>query len=78
MMLGNKSDFWASSALLTPRWEDEFPSRNVATFWERPSLPAWRFGSKRILKMSTLQVSAIRSSLSQSQREGLNLKKQSL
>jgi hypothetical protein len=67
----NKLDFGANGSTVTPGWEDEFPDPYVATSWERLSLPARRLGSKRILKMSTDDVSPTRTSPSPSQRAGL-------
>ena len=66
--LGYKWQFEACCALVTPGWEDEYPDRKGLTFWERPSLPARRLGSKRILWMSRPELSAIRASRSQGQR----------
>jgi len=67
----NKLDLGANGSTVTPGWEDEFPDPYVATSWERLSLPARRLGSKRILKMSTDDVSPTRTSPSPSQRAGL-------
>ena len=67
--LGNSLVLEACSKWVTPGWEDEFPNPNRLTFWERSSLPVRRPGSRRILWMSSLELSAIRPSRSQGQRD---------
>ena len=67
----NNFPFGAKGSPVTPGREDEFPDPYAATSRERPSLPARRLGLKRILKMSTSDVSAIRTSPGPSQRAGL-------
>lgn len=66
--LGNNLLLEACSTRVTPGWEDEFPGLNRLTFQERASLPVRRPGSRRILWMSSLKLSAIRPSRSQGQR----------
>jgi len=69
----SKLDFGATGSADTPGWEDELPCPYALTSWERPSLPARRLGSKRILQMSTFDVSPTRASPSPSQRAALTL-----
>jgi hypothetical protein len=64
----NKLTFGATGSMVTPGREDEFPDPHGATSRERLSLSARRLGSKRILKMSMSDVSAVRTSPRPSQR----------
>ena len=65
----NKYGFGLACAGLTPDWEDESCNPNDGTFKPRASLPVRCLDSKRILKCPALELSAIRASRSQGQRE---------
>ena len=58
----------ATGSTVTPGREDESVSLDVGTSTPRLSLPTRRLDSKRMLQMPTFDVSAIRISLSPSQR----------
>ena len=58
----------ATGSTVTPGREDESVSLDVGTSTLRPSLPTRRLDSKRMLQMPMFDVSAIRISLSPSQR----------